>query len=93
MQLPNLALFALLFSFPAAAPHRTQIVSGLMRGERPTIPDAAALPGPDCASFAGLDAYCAIMQRCWAQEPSERPGFEEIVQCLRRLLEEAGVRA
>lgn len=67
-----------------------QIVSGLTRGQRPAVPDAAALPGPDSTSFKGLSDYCGLMQRCWAQEPAQRPDFEEIVQCLRRLLSSAG---
>jgi hypothetical protein len=28
------------------------------------------------------------MQRCWAQEPEGRPGFAEVIQELRRLLEQ-----
>lgn len=39
--------------------------------------------------FAGLDSYCALMQRCWAQAPADRPGFPEVVQELRRLSEHA----
>jgi serine/threonine protein kinase len=66
-----------------------EIVSALTRGERLPIPDRASLPGPDTLRFAGLAGYIVLMQRCWAQEPTQRPDFEEIVQCLRRLLEEA----
>lgn len=29
------------------------------------------------------------MQRCWAQAPADRPGFAEVVQELRRLVEHA----
>ena len=63
-----------------------QIVSALTRGERLPIPDRAALPGHDTLRFAGLAGYIVLMQCCWAQEPAQRPGFEDIVQCLRRLL-------
>ncbi|KAI7846300.1 hypothetical protein COHA_000137 [Chlorella ohadii] len=66
-----------------------EIVSALTRGERLPIPDRPSLPGPDTLRFAGLAGYIVLMQRCWAHEPAQRPGFEEIVQCLRRLLEEA----
>ena len=87
----QLATLMCYFELPASSPifHDMQIVSALTRGERLPIPDRASLPGPDTLRFAGLAGYIVLMQRCWAQEPSERPGFEEIVQCLRRLLEEA----
>jgi hypothetical protein len=26
----------------------------------------------------GFDVYVALMQRCWAQAPDQRPGFDEI---------------
>ena len=31
-------------------------------GERPHVPPSDQLPGPDTASFAGLDAYIALME-------------------------------
>ena len=77
---------------PFPPPHlRPQIVSGLTRGQRPPIPQRDALPGPDSTSFAGLDAYCALMQHCWEREPAQRPDFADIVQCLRGLLAAAAV--
>lgn len=31
----------------------------------------------------GLEGYIELMQRCWAQNPEERPKFQEIIQELR----------
>ena len=60
-----------------------------MRGDRLPVPPRAELPGPDTQQFAQLDAYCALMQRCWAHEPEERPDFGAVIQELRRLMEAA----
>lgn len=49
-------------------------------GRLPLPEDPADLPG---GTFPGLPAYLALMQRCWAQEPAERPGFAEIINLLR----------
>ena len=58
------------------------ICGALFHGNRPQLPPRDELPGPDTAAFAGLDAYIALMQRCWAQDPSKRPPFAEIVPTL-----------
>ncbi len=50
-----------------------------MDGHRLAIPPRDQLPGPDTASFAGLDAYIALMQRCWAQV---RPVFAWLHPCI-----------
>lgn len=43
-----------------------------------------ALPGGQAPALqAGLPAYAALMKRCWAQVPEQRPAFEEIVLELR----------
>ena len=49
-------------------------------GGRPGVPPPAALPG---GGFAELDAYVALMKRCWAQNPYDRPSFAELVPELR----------
>ena len=51
------------------------------------MPPRAALPGPDTATFRGLDNYLALMRRCWAQEPEQRPPFSEVVTALSGLLD------
>lgn len=66
-----------------------EIVSRLMCGERLPIPPVESLPGPDAPRFAGLPAYLALMQRCWAQEPERRPGFQQVVAELRQLIDQA----
>lgn len=58
----------------------------IMNGIQMEVPAQDRLPGPDAASFAGLDDYIALMRRCWAQRPDERPSFQEVVQELCRLL-------
>ena len=72
-----------------------EIVSGLMHGKRPPVPPREHLPGPpaDNAGFAGLDAYCALMRRCWEQEAGQRPPFGEVCAELQRLLGERGAAA
>ncbi|KAI7836883.1 hypothetical protein COHA_009215 [Chlorella ohadii] len=59
------------------------------QGGRPVVPQREALPGPDTAGWAGLDGYLQLMRDCWAQQPEDRPGFDQVVSRLRELL--AGV--
>lgn len=33
-------------------------------------------------SFDGLDELRALVRRCWAQEPADRPGIEECISIL-----------
>jgi serine/threonine protein kinase len=60
-----------------------QIVSAIQGGARLEVPAREALPGPAAAGFAGLDQYLALMQRCWAQRPSDRPTFAQAAKELR----------
>ncbi len=60
-----------------------QLVKFVAQGGRPPIPERHQLPGKDTARFEGLDAYIALMQRCWAQSPADRPLFAEINDSLR----------
>lgn len=66
-------------------PHQLalQLVRYLAEGGRLAIPDRQSLPGKGSADFAGLDAFVAIIHRCWQQVPHERPSFEEIIDMLR----------
>ena len=51
-----------------------------MEGARPPVPPAERIPG---GSFQGLPGYLALMERCWAQQPEDRPAsFEEVVESL-----------
>lgn len=57
-----------------------QIISWLLEGQRPRIPDE--LTG---GRFDGIDKYIALMERCWAQDAEWRPSFSELVPELRSI--------
>ena len=73
----------LTWQLPWGAANPWQLAGHVMAGGRLEIPPREALPGPDTEAFGGLDGYIALMRRCWAQEPGERPGFEDIVPQIR----------
>ena len=54
-------------------------------GGRLTIPNRWDLPGLDTNQFTRFDDYIDLMQRCWAQNPYDRPRFSEIIQELKSL--------
>ena len=60
-----------------AGAHAAQVLFKVFSGEKPPVP--ADMP-PD---------YRALMERCWAFEPSERPSFKEVKTELRRMLAKA----
>lgn len=61
-----------------------QLVSHVLAGGRLEVPPVEALPGGDAPALrAGLGIYVALMRRCWADAPEERPSFNEIVPELR----------
>lgn len=61
-------------------------MTALLTGKRCEVPPLERLPGPNNAAFAArLPAYIELMQRCWAQDPGERPEFDAIVTRLREL--------
>ncbi len=64
-----------------------QLVKYVVCGGRPLLPDRHALPGHDTPSFANLDSYISLMEKCWAQDPKERPSFQEISNMLRCALQ------
>ena len=61
------------------------IVGQITTGQRLPIPPANELPGPESGSWPKLGDYIALMNRCWAQEPSDRPSFQEIMVALRQI--------
>lgn len=71
------------YSLPAwlpALPAWLQIMMGLTQQHlRPEIPDqyasSALMPG---GSFSQYEQYCALMQQCWADDPEQRPGFDQV---------------
>lgn len=54
-------------------------------GERLPVPALQELPGaPPPAQL--YDAYVALMRRCWAQQPADRPTFSQVIVELRGIL-------
>jgi len=53
------------------------VILGVMKGERPRRPEKS--PG---SGRAMSDSLWSIVQRCWAQIPSERPSIASVVQAL-----------
>ena len=53
------------------------------RGDRPQVPDRGDLPGMASRVPPRLDDYIMLMKRCWAQDPADRPGLQEVIQTLR----------
>jgi serine/threonine protein kinase len=55
------------------------------KGCRPEIPDPSSplLRGGD---FPGYADYVALMEACWAQNPKDRPGFDQIIAMLRKIV-------
>ena len=50
------------------------------RGARPDIPDRSELPGEPLCQHK---QYVELMEHCWAQDPSNRPSFEQVIGKLR----------
>lgn len=60
-----------------------QVVTIVTEGGRLELPPRERLPGPDSQTWGELDAYKALLTRCWAQAPDDRPRFKEIITDLR----------
>ena len=61
-----------------------------MAGADLPIPPRSELPGPGGATWAGLDAYVALLRRCTARAPADRPPLEHAcaeLQMLREMCE------
>lgn len=71
-------------STPAA-----QIGAKVVAGKRLEIPLPSELPGPDTDSFAGLGAYCQLIEDCWAHRQQDRPDMAAVVRRLRGLQEQS----
>ncbi len=50
-----------------------QVPDLVLAGRRPAISNSAELP-----QEPAVDAYTALMERCWQQEPTLRPPFSEV---------------
>ena len=62
------------------------IVGSVQRGQRLPIPQLQEIPGPQ-PSDALYRRYVSVMERCWSQVASNRPGFAAIVDELMNLKE------
>jgi serine/threonine protein kinase len=62
-----------------------QLVHMVSDGERLPVPAREAVAGaiPDPQVY---EAYVALIRRCWAQRPQDRPSFAEIIQDLRAMM-------
>ncbi|KAL4444223.1 hypothetical protein ABPG75_011960 [Micractinium tetrahymenae] len=80
----------LTWRLPWAGETLFKIPRRMLSGERPAIPPPAELPGADAGPLVGLETYIALIQKCWAAEPGDRPTFAEIVPKLRELVNAAG---
>ncbi|KAI7844166.1 hypothetical protein COHA_002301 [Chlorella ohadii] len=85
MVLFELLTWRLPWTFADTSPFK--VGATIRRGGRPEVPPREQLPGPDTAGWAGLDAYVQLMRDCWAQQPQERPSFDEVVGRLQGLLD------
>ena len=56
------------------------VIAVVDRGLRPEIPAASALP---TAPLRQHSAYVALMRRCWATDPAQRPTFDAVISELR----------
>lgn len=54
------------------------------KGERPLIPERTSR-GVKGGVFPGYDDYIALMQSCWAQDPADRPAFDQVIASLRSI--------
>ena len=76
----------LTWQLPWAGANPWQVVTVVAEGGRLEIPGRQQLPGNDTDSFQGLDGYIGLIRRCWAQNPHERPTFQEVIGTLRDML-------
>jgi hypothetical protein len=63
-----------------------QLIGVVINGGRLEVPSRSELPGPGGGDFEGYEAYVALLRRCWAQSPFDRPTFSEIIKELRSAL-------
>ncbi|KAI7844168.1 hypothetical protein COHA_002303 [Chlorella ohadii] len=85
MVLFELLTWRLPWTFTDMSPFKVGAI--VRRGGRPEVPPRDQLPGVDTAGWTGLDAYVQLMRDCWAQQPQDRPSFDEVVGRLQGLLD------
>ncbi len=55
------------------------------KGGRPEIPEPSS-PSLQGGDFPGYADYVSLMKACWAQNPKDRPGFDQIIAMLRKIV-------
>jgi serine/threonine protein kinase len=55
------------------------------KGGRPEIPEPSS-PSLRGGDFPGYADYVSLMKACWAQNPKDRPGFDQIIAMLRKIV-------
>ncbi|GAB4813554.1 hypothetical protein N2152v2_000600 [Parachlorella kessleri] len=66
-----------------------QLIKHVLAHGRPSLPPLQELRGNEAGQLRGLDAYIALMERCWAQAPQERPSFQEVADAIRDIMAQA----
>jgi hypothetical protein len=61
----------------SSSPPNTEIIERVTRGEQPPF-------RPSLALQSHLEELGQLMQRCWAEDPQERPPFQQIRLTLRK---------
>ncbi|KAI3432701.1 hypothetical protein D9Q98_004244 [Chlorella vulgaris] len=62
------------------------MVKVLVHQKRPEIPAIEAVPGADTPQVTRVvDAFVALMRRCWDQDPNARPAFKAVAEQLSQL--------
>jgi hypothetical protein len=61
---------------PRARTLRIQVLFSVMQNHRPEVPPESELPGKPGVT---LERYKALMARCWHEDDSARPSFEEVL--------------
>ncbi|KAK9820960.1 hypothetical protein WJX81_007609 [Elliptochloris bilobata] len=60
------------------------VIAVVDRGLRPEVPPESALPTPPLRQHG---AYIALMRRCWATDPAQRPAFDAVICDLRGIVD------
>ncbi|KAL4421755.1 hypothetical protein ABPG77_009738 [Micractinium sp. CCAP 211/92] len=76
----------LTWELPWVGANLYQLVFVVSHGERLPIPPPDQLPGPDKLPPGEFEALVSLIQRCWAQQPEERPTFADVIVDLRGIL-------
>jgi serine/threonine protein kinase len=55
----------------------------MVHKKRPPLKPLDQLPGAETMDASSFKEFCGVMERCWAQEPQQRPAFAEAARNLR----------